>query len=72
MNRFEILILDRRNGIICSEHMDVSSTLSFFHRSGRAHHFQVVARKGDKAIFIEKIDPATIAKILNDFNLSHQ
>lgn len=67
MNRLEILILDRRNGVICQEYIDVQSVMSFFHRSGHVHRFNIVARKGKRALYIDKIDPLTITKELNDF-----
>ncbi len=67
MNRLEILILDRRNGIICQEYIDVQSVLGFLHRSGHIHRFSVVARRGKKALFFDKIDLATFPKEVNDF-----
>jgi hypothetical protein len=67
MNRIEILILDRRNGIICQEYIDAQSVLAFLHRTGHVNRFQVVVRKGEKALYIEKIDVATFTKTVNDF-----
>ena len=69
MNRLEILVLDRRNGVICNEYIDTQSVMSFFHRTGNIHRFQIVARRGKHALFIEKIDPVTVAKELSDFDI---
>lgn len=67
MNRIEILILDRRNGIICQEYIDAQSVLAFLNRTGRINRFQIVVRKGDKALYIEKIDVTTFQRTVNDF-----
>jgi hypothetical protein len=67
MNRIEILILDRRNGIICQEYIDAQSVLAFLNRSGHIHRFQVLVRKGEKAIYIEKIDVTNFVTKINDF-----
>lgn len=67
MNRLEILLLDRKNGVICNEYVDTTSLLNFLHRSGNIHRYQVVARKGKKAIYIDRIDPTTIGKELTEF-----
>ena len=54
--KFEILVLNRRDGIIPSEFVDVPSVMSFLIRMGRnATLFSIIARRGEKAIFIEKI-----------------
>ena len=65
--RLEILVLDRRNGIISSEYIDVQSLLGFLNRSGNVHRYQVVARKGKKAIFFDKLDPNELVKEINSF-----
>ena len=69
MNRLEILLLDRRNGVICNEKIDVQSVLDFLHRTGNVRRFQIVARRGKQAIYIDNIDILTIGKELNDFAL---
>lgn len=72
MNRLEILILDRRNGVICNENMDVQSCMAFLARSGHINRFQIVARRGKRAIFIENVDPLTTSKELSDFAIERQ
>jgi hypothetical protein len=67
MNRLEILVLDRKNGIISNEYVDIPSMMSFLVRSGRSRSLQIVARKGEKALFIERIDMTTIQKQLTEF-----
>ena len=67
MNRIEILILDRRNGVICQEYIDAQSVLAFLNRTGHINRFQFVIRKGDKALSVEKMDVATFSKLVNDF-----
>jgi hypothetical protein len=67
MNRLEIILLDRANGVITGEYIDVQSVLMFFKRSLGVRKLQIVARKGEKALFIDKIDPTTVVKKLNDF-----
>lgn len=67
MNRLEILLLDRKNGVICNEYIDVVSVMMFLHRTGHPNRFSVVARKGKKALFIDRVDIATLTKELTDF-----
>lgn len=69
MNRIEILVLDRRNGVICNEYVDAQSVLAFFHRTGHINRFQVVARKvgTTKAVYFDKVDIATFATEINNF-----
>lgn len=69
MNRIEILILDRRNGVICNEYADAQSVLSFFHRTGHINRFQVVVRKTNtnKAIYFDKVDITTFAREVHNF-----
>jgi hypothetical protein len=55
-NRLEILVLDRRNGIISNEYQDVQSLLAFLNRSGNIHRFQVMARIGKKAVYFDRLD----------------
>ena len=72
MNRLEILLLDRKNGVIAGEYIDVQSVLGYFHRSGHINRFQIVARRGERALFIDHVDIATIAKKLSDFAIERQ
>ncbi len=65
-NRLEILILNLPSEIYTT-YIDVPSVLNFFARTGHINHFSVVAHKGNKVIFIEKIDPLTLAKELTAF-----
>lgn len=54
--KFEILVLNRRDGIIPSEFVDVPSVMSFLLRLGRnATSYSIVAHRGKKSIFVEKI-----------------
>lgn len=69
MNRIEILVLDRRNGVICNEYVDAQSVLAFFHRTGHLNRFQIVVRKvgTTKAIYFDKVDITTFTTEVNTF-----
>ena len=66
MNRLELLVLNR-SAEVYTKYCDVPSVLSFLARTGRPNNFSIVAHKGRKAIYIERLDPATLANELNDF-----
>lgn len=65
--RLEILVLDRRNGIISSEYIDVQSLIKYLERTGNIHRYQVVARKGKKAIYFDRLDPHELTKEIQEF-----
>jgi len=64
--RLEILVLNQ-SAEVYTRYVDVESVLLFLRRISRVHNFSIVAHKGKKAIFIEKLEPATLAKVLNEF-----
>lgn len=66
MNRLEIIVLNRPSGIFTT-YVDIPSVLSFLARVNRSNIFSILAHKGKKSIYIEKLEPATLAKELNDF-----
>ncbi len=68
MNRLEIFVLNKPAGIFTS-YVDIPSVISFLARVNRSNIFSILAHKGKKSIFIEKLDPATLLKELNDFNI---
>jgi hypothetical protein len=48
--------------------VDVPSVMGFFRRTGtKPHRFHVLATKGKRVLFIDKIDPATLERTLNTF-----
>ena len=65
-DRLEIIVL-HRVAEVYESFMDISSAMRFLQRTGRIHNFSIVARKGPKAIFIDKIDPVTLEGELGDF-----
>lgn len=67
MNRLQIIVLDRRNGVIPNEYVDIPSLMAFLLRSGRARSLQVLAIKNKRSLFIEKIDMTTLQKELTEF-----
>jgi hypothetical protein len=67
MNRLEILVLDRRNGIISAEFVDVPTLMSFLIRTGRARQLQLVVRNGNKTLYVEKLDMTTLQHDLLEF-----
>jgi hypothetical protein len=66
MNRLQILVLNKSAEIYTS-YIDIPSVMGFLSRTGRPNNFAIVAHKGPKAIFIERLDPATLVKTLTDF-----
>jgi hypothetical protein len=74
MNRLQILVLNKtsdRDGVY-TVYVDVPSAIAFLQRTGHLNRYMIVAHKGLKSLFIEKIDPATILKQLNDFQVQNQ
>ncbi len=67
MNRLQIIVLDRRNGVIPNEYVDIPSLISFLLRTGRARSLQVLAIMGKKSLFIEKLDMTTLQNELTEF-----
>ncbi len=57
---FEIFLLHRDE--VYLKYVDIVSVIGFFTRTGRASAYSLIARRGKKAIFIEKITN------LNDLN----
>ena len=66
MNRLEILVLNK-SAEVYTRYVDIPSVMGFLGRTGRPNNFSIVAHKGKKAIFIERLDPATLLKELTDF-----
>jgi len=52
---------------IYTTYIDVQSVMNFLHRTGRPQNFSVVATKGKRSLYIERLDAATLAKDLNNF-----
>ncbi len=67
MNRLQIIVLDRKNGVIPNEYVDIPSLVAFLLRTGRARSLQVLAIMGKKSLFIEKLDMTTLQKELTEF-----
>lgn len=65
----EILLLHRTAETFV-RFADVASLMSFLNRTGRVNNYNLVARKGERAIFVEKITPIELQKKLNDFQNS--
>ena len=71
MNRLQILVLNKtsdRDGVY-TVYVDVPSAIAFLQRTGHLHRYMIAAYMGKKSLFVERIDPATITKILNDFQV---
>lgn len=51
--KFEIFLLHRDE--IYVKYSDIQSVIGFFNRTTRANAYSVMARRGEKAIFIEKV-----------------
>lgn len=66
MNRLKILVLNK-SAEVYVPYIDIPSVMSFLQRTGRPNNFMIVAYKGKRSLVIEKLDPATLIKILTDF-----
>jgi len=69
MDRLKIFVLNHlsQGDGIYTTYMDVQSVMNFLHRTGRPQNFSVVATKGKRSLYIERLDAATLAKDLNNF-----
>ena len=67
MNRLQLIVLDRGNGVIPNEYIDIPSLMSFLLRSGRARSLNILAIIGKRSLFIDRIDMTTIQKELTEF-----
>lgn len=67
-NRLEIVVLNRPSEVY-TRYVDIPSTMNFLHRVGNVNNFSIIARKGEKAIFINRINVTEkeLSKKLNDF-----
>ncbi len=64
--KFEIYLLHRDE--VYLKYGNVPDVISFFMRTTRANAYSVMARRGEKAIFIEKItDLSELSKKLTEF-----
>ena len=66
VNRLELLVLNK-SAEVYTRYCDIPSLMAFLSRTGRPNKFAIVAHKGPKAIFIERLDPSTLIKILTEF-----
>ena len=69
MSKFEILILNRRDGVITAEFVDVQSAISFLTCAGRKSlGYSIQAHRGQKAIFFERmVNLVDLSKELTEF-----
>lgn len=69
MNRLEILVINRlsKNDGVFTSYVDIPSVINFLARTNYATRFSIVARKGNRSIFLEKLDPSTLSKQLLAF-----
>ena len=67
MNRLKILVLHKSGTF--NEFIDIQSMLGYLHRCGHLNNFQVVATKGRRAIFFEKIDVVDLIKDIGEFQI---
>ena len=71
MDRLKIFVLNHlsQGDGIYTTYMDVQSVMNFLHRTGRPQNFSIVATKGKRSLYIERLDAATLAKDLNNFTI---
>ena len=69
MERLKIFVLNRlsQGDGIYTTYSDVQSVMNFLHRTGRPQNFSIVATKGKRSLYLERLDAATLAKDLNNF-----
>ena len=69
MNRLQIFVLNHlsEGDGIFTTYIDTTSVISFLNRVGRVNRFSILAVKGKRSLYIEKLDPATLPKQLNEF-----
>lgn len=69
MERLKIFVMNRlsEGDGIYTTYIDVQSVMGFLHRTGRPQNFSVIATKGKRSLYIERLDAATLAKELNNF-----
>lgn len=69
MERLKIFVINNigQNDFIGCVYTDVQSVMNFLHRTGRPQNFSIVATKGKRSLYIERLDAATLAKDLNNF-----
>lgn len=69
MNRLQIFVLNHlsEGDGIFTTYIDTTSVISFLTRVGRVNRFSVLAVKGKRSLYIEKLEPSTLLKQLTDF-----
>jgi len=69
MNRLKIIILNNPAGIF-NDYVDVVSSINFLNRVSNVRNFSIIAVKGKKSLFLDRLDQLgqlEITKQLNDF-----
>ena len=73
MERLKIFVLNQF-GPLDGEYnvfVDVPAVMGFFRRTGsRPHKFHLLATKGKRVLFIDRIDPGTLERTLNEFQIA--
>lgn len=69
MNRLQIFVLNHlsEGDGIFTTYIDTTSVISFLTRVGRVNRFSVLAVKGKRSLYIEKLEPSTLLKQLTEF-----
>ena len=69
MDRLKIFVINNvgDSDFIGSTYIDVASVLAFLRRQRHIHHFSIIAIKGKRSLYIEKIDSLNTAKDLINF-----
>ncbi len=69
MDRLELYVLNRLSQFdgIYTTYIDIPSVMAFLNRTGHVHRYSILAVKGPRSLFINRLDPATLVKQLSDF-----
>ena len=69
MNRLKIFVLNRlsEGDGIYTTYIDIPSVMAFLNRTGHVNRFSIMAVKGKRSLYIEKLDPVSLVKLLSDF-----
>jgi hypothetical protein len=67
-DRLEIIVLNT-SAEVYTKYVSVDDCMNFLRRVGRTNNFSIVAHKGNKSIFIQRLDPTTLQKELMEFQV---
>ena len=69
MDRLELYVLNRLSQFdgIYTAYVSIPDVMAFLNRTGHVNRFSIMAVKGKRSLYIEKLDPVSLVKLLSDF-----